>query len=569
MIYLQITFCVLFVVSSVRSMPVANVEETSPTEWTHDITTEEATAATWLAPESLAKEILDAGAADVSSPDDNNKSPATTTTEEPFNAVTDRDEPTVWSPSQTVEIRLHPQSLRTGDVKTGEEHPEEVKATSTTVAPSSVAPAQEDVFGQRTVVKPQQQQQQQQQQQHGSFSGVTGRLRSRDSVGAALRRAVTGSPAVQKLQQSTTRMASLPISSGRGKAGAITGRKIVGFGSLSNLPSIQRVPAKSFFKNRQTGHGHGGDTPADTHMEPSPQWLYGTSKDTRKAVESFRLSNNERLLVLGLRDKVMTTTTTVSNQEAEIVTSTTSKPEEAASTTTLFATTTTVQPPVSEQMAVTEIKIVESTTARPEVSESVTQESNDVPLQMSDATPKANDAIPEINNETSERTHEKAEGHVTSTELVPHAETVSTLTASSTETNPFTSSKTKFEQIPLDEKAEPIKSLDNSPIDGQASSKQELGSLPASDDCFGADCNGDQETGLNMGQLDHGGFDEEAHRYLVEEKTHDGYIIGEFGVVSRSSDLRAVRYTAHGSIDPQLIQEMLRTFWLLKTGEKE
>ncbi|KAI9557647.1 hypothetical protein GHT06_017475 [Daphnia sinensis] len=532
-------FCVLVVVSSVRSMPVSNVEET--TEWTHDITTEEAMVTTWPAPESLTEEMLDAAVA--VSPDDN--SPVTTTTEEPVNAVTDHDEPTVWSPSQTVEVRLHPQSLRTEDVKPGEE---ELRTTSTTAATSSVAPVQEDVFGQRTAMK-----QQQQQQQHGSFSGLTGRLRSRDSVGAALRRAVTGSPAVQKLQQSTTRMASLPVSSGRGKAGGITGRKIVGFGSLSNLPSIQRVPPKSFFKNRQAGHGHGGDTPADTHMEPSPQWLYGTSKDTRKAVESFRLSNNERLLVLGLRDKVMSTT--VANQEAEIVASTTSKPEEAASTTT----TTTLQPPVSEQqMPVTETGVVmESTTTRPAIAESVTQ---DVPMQTSDATPERNDAIPEINNETSERTI--AEGHVTSTELV------SALTASSTESNPFTSSKTKFDPIPLDEKAEPIKSLDNSPIDGQTSSKQELGSLPANDECFGADCNGDEETGLNMGQLDHGGFDEEAHRYLVEEKTHDGYIIGEFGVVSRSSDLRAVRYTAHGSIDPQLIQEMLRTFWLLKTGEK-
>lgn len=565
MIYLQITFYVLVVVSSVRSMPVADVQETAPTEWTHDITTEEATATTWLAPESLTKEMLDA--AEAVGPDD--KSPATTPTEEPFNAVTDRDEPTVWSPSQTVEIRLHPQTLRTEEVKAGEEHAaEETRTTSTTVATtSSVAPAQEDVFGQRTAMKPQQ-------QQHGSFSGLTGRLRSRDSVGAALRRAVTGSPAVQKLQQSTTRMASLPVSSGRGKAGGITGRKIVGFGSLSNLPSIQRVPPKSFFKNRPTGHGHGGDTPADTHMEPSPQWLYGTSKDTRKAVESFRLSNNERLLVLGLRDKVMTTTTTttttVSNQEAEIVTSTTSKPQEEASTTTLFTTTTTVQPPVDEQMPVTDSTgIVESTTTRPAVLEMVTQESNDVPLQTSDATPQASDAIPEINNETLERTRDKTEGQVTSTELTPHAETASTLTASSTETNPFTSSKTKLEPIAPDEKLEPIKSLDNSPLDGQTSSKQELGSLAASDDCFGADCNGDEETGLNMGQLDHGGFDEEAHRYLVEEKTHDGYIIGEFGVVSRSSDLRAVRYTAHGSIDPQLIQEMLRTFWLLKTGEKK
>lgn len=95
-------------------MPIADVEETETTEWTHDITTEEAAAATtWLAPESLTKEEIVADA----NPDNNNnnKGPATiTTTEEPFNAVTDHDEPTaVWSPSQTVEIRLHPQSLRT------------------------------------------------------------------------------------------------------------------------------------------------------------------------------------------------------------------------------------------------------------------------------------------------------------------------------------------------------------------------------------------------------------------------------------------------------------------------
>ena len=55
--------------------------------------------------------------------------------------------------------------------------------------------------------------------------------------------------------------------------------------------------------------------------------------------------------------------------------------------------------------------------------------------------------------------------------------------------------------------------------------------------------------------------DHDAHKYLVEEKTPDGYIVGEFGIVSRSSgNLRGVRYTAHGSINPQLIQDALRTF---------
>ena len=238
---------------------------------------------------------------DASRPTENNKDPALLmTTEEPFNAVTDHDEPTaVWSPSQTIEIRLHPQSLRTDDSKgshQSEQHPTAAPLASqefpvgpqgevSSMVTPSVAPSEEDVFGRRMAMEPQ--------QQHGSFSGQTGRLRSRDSVGAALRRAVTGSPAVQKLQQSTTRMASsLPVSTGRDKAGALTGsrpgRKIVGFGSLSTLSNTQRVNSKTvaalrketFFKNRQSGHGHGhgGDTPADTHMEPSPQWLYGTSK---------------------------------------------------------------------------------------------------------------------------------------------------------------------------------------------------------------------------------------------------------------------------------------------------
>ena len=55
--------------------------------------------------------------------------------------------------------------------------------------------------------------------------------------------------------------------------------------------------------------------------------------------------------------------------------------------------------------------------------------------------------------------------------------------------------------------------------------------------------------------------DHDAHKYLVEEKTPDGYIVGEFGIVNRSSgNLRGVRYTAHGSINPQLIQDALRTF---------
>jgi hypothetical protein len=304
--------------------------------------------------------------------------------------------------------------------------------------------------------------------------------------------------------------------------------------------------------------------------------------DTRKTVESFRLSNNERLLVLGLRDKMMTTST-ASTHEEEMATTTTSKPEEMVSTTTTTTTftTTTVHPPVSDATisVTTETEAVQSTTTtRPTIPQvdSAMQETNDVPAQIKDAAAReTNDATTEIDHETSQQTHDKTEGQAVLTEATVHPETLSTSAAavSSTETNPFTkhsaSGKPATAQIPLDVEGEPIKNLDNSPLDAGSSSKQELGVLSTGDDCFGADCNEEQETGLNMGQLDHGGFDQEAHRYLVEEKTHDGYIIGEFGVVSRSSDLRAVRYTAHPSIDPQLIQEMLRTFWLLKTGEKE
>ena len=51
------------------------------------------------------------------------------------------------------------------------------------------------------------------------------------------------------------------------------------------------------------------------------------------------------------------------------------------------------------------------------------------------------------------------------------------------------------------------------------------------------------------------------HKYLVEDRTPNGYIIGEYGVVSRSSgSLRGVRYTAHGSINPDVIKEALLTF---------
>lgn len=280
-VFLQLCL-LLAIVPIVRLMPIDVQETTTGTESTDDMTTEAAAVTTWVASEANTTE---------------NGLVTTTTTEEPFN--TDHEDPSVFSSSQNVEVRLHPQLLRIAEPKgslpigpgSQEELPEPAPTASTTTTTASAS--DEDVyilgskvFGRRMEVQPPQQQQQ---QQSPSFSVQTGRVRSKDSLGAALRRAVTGSPAVQKLQQSTSRMGSArhtPVSSARAKAGEITGRKIVGFGSLSssNLPA-PRLPSNSpvqlrketFFKNRPAGQG--GETPASTHIDPlSPHWLYGTSK---------------------------------------------------------------------------------------------------------------------------------------------------------------------------------------------------------------------------------------------------------------------------------------------------
>ncbi|XP_046616621.1 uncharacterized protein LOC124303451 [Neodiprion virginianus] len=53
-------------------------------------------------------------------------------------------------------------------------------------------------------------------------------------------------------------------------------------------------------------------------------------------------------------------------------------------------------------------------------------------------------------------------------------------------------------------------------------------------------------------------------RYRVEERTPDGFIVGEYGVVSHDDgSLRGVRYTADSSINPQLIHETLMKFLAL------
>ncbi|XP_050479170.1 mucin-5AC-like isoform X1 [Bombus huntii] len=53
-------------------------------------------------------------------------------------------------------------------------------------------------------------------------------------------------------------------------------------------------------------------------------------------------------------------------------------------------------------------------------------------------------------------------------------------------------------------------------------------------------------------------------KYRVEERTPDGFIVGEYGVVSHDDgSLRGVRYTADGTINPRLIYDALMKFLAL------
>lgn len=54
-------------------------------------------------------------------------------------------------------------------------------------------------------------------------------------------------------------------------------------------------------------------------------------------------------------------------------------------------------------------------------------------------------------------------------------------------------------------------------------------------------------------------------KYRVEERTADGFIVGEYGVVSHDDgSLRGVRYTADSTINPRLIYDTLVKFLSLK-----
>lgn len=53
-------------------------------------------------------------------------------------------------------------------------------------------------------------------------------------------------------------------------------------------------------------------------------------------------------------------------------------------------------------------------------------------------------------------------------------------------------------------------------------------------------------------------------KYRVEERTADGFIVGEYGVVSNNDgSLRGVRYTADGTINPRVIYDALMKFLAL------
>jgi pyruvate/2-oxoglutarate dehydrogenase complex dihydrolipoamide acyltransferase (E2) component len=56
----------------------------------------------------------------------------------------------------------------------------------------------------------------------------------------------------------------------------------------------------------------------------------------------------------------------------------------------------------------------------------------------------------------------------------------------------------------------------------------------------------------------------DVRKYRVEERTPDGYIVGEYGVINHDNGfLRGVRYTADGTINPRLIHEALMKFLAL------
>lgn len=78
------------------------------------------------------------------------------------------------------------------------------------------------------------------------------------------------------------------------------------------------------------------------------------------------------------------------------------------------------------------------------------------------------------------------------------------------------------------------------------------------------DNNNNQETPINSQDAKFGYVVEGINyrKYRVEEKTPDGFIVGEYGVVNNNdgSPIRGVRYTADSNINPRLIYDALLKF---------
>ncbi len=172
------------------------------------------------------------------------------------------EDPSLLSPSQNVEVRFHhPQLLVRNSPLEG-----------TITSPLDDESTEHEIFGRRM-------------EHSSSLSSLSNRFRSRDSPGSGLRRAVTGTPAVQKLtneQESIEDPAGSLFSPNRVKNSGITPRKIIGFeSSISTRGGAGRNSATHQSGGRKETFSHNrliGETPASTHTDPSsPQWLFGAS----------------------------------------------------------------------------------------------------------------------------------------------------------------------------------------------------------------------------------------------------------------------------------------------------
>ena len=180
---------------------------------------------------------------------------------------TSGDDHSLESPSQTVEIRLHPQLIHTDQLKLTTTEAESTTWTTTSALTTSAEEFKfEDIKRETPKGEP-----------YSIFSSLSDRFRLKDSIGAALRRAITSSPVVHTLQQLPARSRLGPRPSAAASAKDATPRKISSFGALpSNLPS-------ALVRNRHEKQGS-GETPAGTRVVTDHEWLYGHRGNINRSV---------------------------------------------------------------------------------------------------------------------------------------------------------------------------------------------------------------------------------------------------------------------------------------------